>query len=531
MAAGKGMDAASYLKKHGWKGDGHSLDPSSRGIKKPLLVSKKVDVLGVGLNKHAAVSDQWWMRAFDQGLKDLGTGKTNALTNIREHGMFAGGLYGRFVKGEGVAGTFAEEISPKRKREDDVEDGVEVNKKQKVNAEHEEAQQLKRGVDGRVEAFVAEAQRRGLLDVGDKKPTRSDVSPVTVYGEAAVQLIFKQAGLSIEGNAAQSATKEQKYKREKQLRELKRAAKSFITFRLSNVERKQIEAYEASIKKARKSERKSKDAGRAAREAEKTAAKEAKALRKKEKREKKLAAREQDNEDSAYGTDEAKENIPAPKLAKYEAKAAAKGISVQQYIQNRERIKAAKGSQDSTTSSTPAPAFVVDTDGDAALNLVGAQLPPGEHVVDSECSIRFTVDPKVPVPLDPAIWDGIKVKTLPKSVREARRQWMENKREARNAGKTRKSADQSKGEKKLEKIEKLCVKILVESRKARGSGTVTIDGIEDVPLVKVEAKAEGPFSKEEMGLARTVARRVLKEQKRKAESNGKKKSRKEKTLA
>ncbi|KXT05191.1 hypothetical protein AC578_8434 [Pseudocercospora eumusae] len=528
MAGGNSMDAASYLKKHGWKGDGHSLDPSSRGIKKPLLVSKKVDVLGVGLNKHAAVSDQWWMRAFDQGLKDLGTGKTNALTNVREHGMFAGGLYGRFVKGEGVAGTFAEDASPKRKRGDGEEDGVDVNKKQKVNVEHAEAQRLKKGVDEQVEAFVAEAQHRGVLDVGGKKPTRSDVSPVTVYGEAAVQQVFKQAGLNIEGNTAQSSTKEQKYGREKQLRELKRAAKSFITFQLSNVERKQIEAYEASVKKGRKSERILKDAGRAALEAEKIAAKEAKALRKKEKREKKLAARLQDNEDSVCGTDEAKESIPASKLAKYEVKAAAKGISVQQYIRNREERKAVKASQDSTASLTPGSAFVVDTDGDAALMSVSAQLPPGEHVVDSEGSIRFTVDPNVPVPLDPAIWDGIKVKTLPKSVREARRKWMENQRQARSAGKTRKSADRSKGEKRLEKIEKLCIRILVESRKARGSGTATIDGLENVPLIKVEAKAEGPFSKQEMGLARTVARRVLKAQKRTDEGNGKKRGKKEK---
>ncbi|EME83002.1 uncharacterized protein MYCFIDRAFT_90189 [Pseudocercospora fijiensis CIRAD86] len=500
MAVGKGMDAASYLRKHGWKGDGHSLDPSSRGIKKPLLVSKKVDVLGVGLNKHAAVSDQWWMRAFDQGLKDLGTGKTNALTNIREHGMFAGGLYGRFVKGEGVAGTFAEGNLSKRKRED-------------------EAQRLKNGVDMQVEAFVAEALHRGVLEVGDKKPTRSDVSPVTTYGEAAVQQVFKQAGLSIEANIAQSSTKAQKYKREKQLRGLKRAAKSFIIFQLSNVERKQIQAYETSIKKVQKSERKSREAGKAAAEAEKAAAKFAKALRKKEKRDRKLAAREQGNEDSTYVTDDAKEDLSTLGLAKCEAKGAAKGMEVQQYIQDRESKKDAKALQNDTASSTPRPAFVIDLDGDAALN----RLPPGEHVVDSEGSIRFTIEPGMPVPLDPAIWDGIKVKTLPRPVREARREWMENKREARKAEKTKKSTDKSKNERKLEKIERLCIRILIESRKAKGSGTVTIGGLEDVPLVKVKTQAKEPFSKEEMGLARTVARRVLKEQKRQAESDGKKK--------
>lgn len=102
------MDASQYLKKHGWQGSGHSLDGYGRGLKKPLLVSKKVDVLGVGLNKHAAVSDQWWLRAYDQGLQTLGTGKESALAQAQKHGINRGGLYGRFVKGEGVPGTLGQ---------------------------------------------------------------------------------------------------------------------------------------------------------------------------------------------------------------------------------------------------------------------------------------------------------------------------------------------------------------------------------------------------------------------------------------
>lgn len=102
------MDASQYLKKHGWQGSGHSLDGYGRGLKKPLLVSKKVDVLGVGLNKHAAVSDQWWLRAYDQGLQALGTGQESALAQAQKHGVNRGGLYGRFVKGEGVPGTLGQ---------------------------------------------------------------------------------------------------------------------------------------------------------------------------------------------------------------------------------------------------------------------------------------------------------------------------------------------------------------------------------------------------------------------------------------
>ena len=109
------MDASGYLKKHGWQGSGHSLDGNGRGLKKPLLVSKKVDVLGVGLNKHAAVSDQWWLRAYDQGLATLGTGKESALAQAQKHGVNRGGLYGRFVKGEGVPGTLGQDIWPSTK--------------------------------------------------------------------------------------------------------------------------------------------------------------------------------------------------------------------------------------------------------------------------------------------------------------------------------------------------------------------------------------------------------------------------------
>lgn len=106
------MNASQYLKNHGWQGTGHSLDGNGRGLKKPLLVSKKVDVLGVGLNKHAAVSDQWWLRAYDQGLQTLGTGKESALAQAQKHGVNRGGLYGRFVKGEGMPGTVGETLLP-----------------------------------------------------------------------------------------------------------------------------------------------------------------------------------------------------------------------------------------------------------------------------------------------------------------------------------------------------------------------------------------------------------------------------------
>ncbi|KAF1812301.1 hypothetical protein P152DRAFT_514451 [Eremomyces bilateralis CBS 781.70] len=101
------MDAEAYLKSHGWQGAGHSLDRTGRGIKKPLLISQKDNVLGLGKPK-SLTSDQWWLRAFNDSLNDIGTGKQSALSQIREGGVRRGGLYGFFVKGESLHGTIHE---------------------------------------------------------------------------------------------------------------------------------------------------------------------------------------------------------------------------------------------------------------------------------------------------------------------------------------------------------------------------------------------------------------------------------------
>ncbi|KAF2030576.1 hypothetical protein EK21DRAFT_20595, partial [Setomelanomma holmii] len=100
------MNAESYLRKQGWKGSGHSLDSTGRGIKKPLLIAHKQDQLGLGKKKAAwTTDDQWWMRAYDQSLQSIGTGEESTLNQIRTKGVNRGGLYGFFVKGEAIAGT------------------------------------------------------------------------------------------------------------------------------------------------------------------------------------------------------------------------------------------------------------------------------------------------------------------------------------------------------------------------------------------------------------------------------------------
>jgi len=124
------MNTTAYLHSHGWLGAGHGLH--ARGLSKPLLVSQKQNVLGVGRKRHDAHADQWWARAFDGCLKGLevsrqeekGNGEQggvdvrvegkggglDALRNVGGGGNGkGGGLYGCFVRGKGLRGTFVEE--------------------------------------------------------------------------------------------------------------------------------------------------------------------------------------------------------------------------------------------------------------------------------------------------------------------------------------------------------------------------------------------------------------------------------------
>ncbi|KAF1926316.1 uncharacterized protein M421DRAFT_68219 [Didymella exigua CBS 183.55] len=106
------MNAEAYLRKQGWQGSGHSLDGEGRGIRKPLLIAHKQDQLGLGKKKAAyTTDDQWWMRAFDDSLKNIGSGQESTLSQIQKKGINRGGLYGFFVKGESIAGTLGDSDS------------------------------------------------------------------------------------------------------------------------------------------------------------------------------------------------------------------------------------------------------------------------------------------------------------------------------------------------------------------------------------------------------------------------------------
>ena len=111
------MDTTAYLIRQGWLGSGHALGARAQGIKKPVLVSQKTNTLGVGKKAYDAHADQWWSRAFDETLRSVnGAGQTEApRVSSTPAGIYSGkwtgggGLYGGFVRGQGLEGTIRKE--------------------------------------------------------------------------------------------------------------------------------------------------------------------------------------------------------------------------------------------------------------------------------------------------------------------------------------------------------------------------------------------------------------------------------------
>lgn len=118
------MDTAAYLTRQGWRGSGHSLHPSGHGIAKPLLVSKKNDVLGLGNRKNDALASQWWLKAFDTTLKQVNFGVVDGSSrpvekaaSIFQRPFYSNVLYSNFVKGEGLSGTYTPAAEPQARME------------------------------------------------------------------------------------------------------------------------------------------------------------------------------------------------------------------------------------------------------------------------------------------------------------------------------------------------------------------------------------------------------------------------------
>lgn len=624
------MDASAYLQKQGWRGHGHSLDHTDRGIKKPLLVSKKVDVLGVGLNKHKAVSDQWWLRAFDQGLKTFGTGQESALSAVQKHGVNRGGLYARFIKGEGVPGSIGqspvagsetstgastplesqpdvqdaiaidvplaekldrtvghvvdqthrdammhplqdpdappfgmqEMLEKKRKRaerpvekrarrkversektqEHIRENRLKATEKEAWDKDHELRRDEKR-VNKQAEQYVFEAQRRGVIPAGPHE-IRSGIVPTGAKAKSLDQgepsedfvAVISRAGFNPHAPFDSSGTKSeraQKYTHEKMKHEIKRAAKAYLTGVKPHSELTEEEM------RAKKAEKKEKSAA------------------------KRKAAEQREAEKVVQRAE--KKSLPPEKLAEYTRRAQEKGITIEQYVQRRGEKYAAKQAKklgnpyqskvleaasggkglrraQLKTQAPSQPAVVpdadenglrliVDTAGDDDLAVKSTRKSTVEvdgvpvAVIDTAgspaCSAEQT---NMRIPLDSRDGAGIEPRDMPKAMRKAHRQRMKARPEERKVkereGQPDKPAKKTKSQRKVEARENFVKQILIHSRKADLSGSnpdkgtaVTIEGVEGVPLVKVQSR-EGTFKKEEVALARTVARRVLRNVKR-----------------
>ena len=227
------MNAAAYLQSHGWLGPGHALRatsthttttdastsaststsiakstatdtptptnptlvrPSTRDASNdlvhPLLLPRKRNTHGVGKKPFsAALSSEWWVQAFERGLRGSGTpdseeqttdGAAGILGGVGRlgdakmgrgrHGQGRGLLWGMFVRGEGESGTFPpvaeretnivkenEESTIMKKTDEDEEMLVDKRKKKKKKETEKGKGKLNDQVDD-----VAEEDERQL---------------------------------------------------------------------------------------------------------------------------------------------------------------------------------------------------------------------------------------------------------------------------------------------------------------------------------------------------------------------------------
>ncbi|KAF1955168.1 hypothetical protein CC80DRAFT_493111 [Byssothecium circinans] len=510
------MDASAYLVKQGWLGTGHSLDTSGRGIKRPLLISHKQDQLGLGKRKAAhTADDQWWMRAFDESLKNIGTGKESTLSQVREKGINRGGLYGFFVKGEGLAGTVENSESEGSGKESDRSTnkggvGGEITPPTSASESDIVAKSTDDGPT-MAKSKKGNKRKRESEDDGtnnDTKKQKQDVSTTltkqTVLGtlssdqiakiNSIVRLVQKQVSHTIKANEKKSlygpylapgserqkgkvfddplnpgkkiAYKSAKIQRQSNMRRAKEGVMKekivglLLKGDIPNPERwtkdealanwKKISRALEDIEKAEKSIRKQ------SKEEKKNAKREAAAQQRRLAKEKKEADQqlalelERAAQQSAIAAKLAKKS-PEDR-AKYEARAAAKGQTLDEYILRRLAKKDAKHAEKTAKQEAelaPEALFFVDTTGDPTL-------PPPPPPA-------YTPLPDGTCPLDPMIWEGRIVKTLPKPVREARRKYLEQLRNERKlrAGKAIDTGP-SRSEVKIAELQRVTREVLKE---------------------------------------------------------------------
>lgn len=221
------MDTASYLHKQGWRGDGHALHHSGRGITKPISISQKQNVLGIGKKKHDAHADQWWARAFDATLKGLNTTKDEATGKTQGVSLRAGaqalqmvgrggsrwvgqgGLYGGFVRGKGLGGTL----------EPEGEGEVVKDNKEEAKRDVEDV--------GAVQEVLKASKKRFKREHGFKKP--AEQSPGTVEEPKEVQDLTNTDIEKGPNQESEKALKRREKEERRQRRQERRAKKETTT--------------------------------------------------------------------------------------------------------------------------------------------------------------------------------------------------------------------------------------------------------------------------------------------------------------
>lgn len=201
--------------------------------------------------------------------------------------------------------------------------------------------------------------------------------------------------------------------------------------------------------------------------------------------------------------DEAKKQaIISIKLAKltpeekatYEARAAEKEQTLDEYILRRaeknKRKKAAKEAELEAKKKlgfTSDALFFEDTEGDA---IIAQALAP----------VTYTPLPDGSCPLDPTIWEGRVVKDLPKEVRAARRKWLEERRRQKKiaSGKLKENGKD---------------KVSRQQKKMAAIGHITREILQEMGV------PEGA-TKEQRNLARSRAKKLMKTQKRERTHKG-----------
>ncbi|KAF2661985.1 hypothetical protein K491DRAFT_686969 [Lophiostoma macrostomum CBS 122681] len=496
------MDAGAYLKRQGWRGAGHSLDHQDRGIKKPLLIAHKQDQLGLGKKKAAhTVDDQWWMRAFDESLQNIGTGQESTLSQVRKQGINRGGLYGFFVRGEGLEGTITDSSSPnttadttrdttpdptmssgaqptKKRKRDDLSRGA-IRKRRKEEAAQTIRTTTTLDADRRREKAVAngthdeaveeEAVIMKRIDRKAKRKAEEDVE------SGQLDLDKSLAG------------KKDKQRREKALRAATKVLKKIMFVdammkgELPNTKGytrdEALANYERDMEektRARKAQRsKAKEEKGTAQASERTEKAAAKTQRRKQKKQETQSSSESTSAIMDPNLDIAKHqktisaqisSLTDTERAQYESRAATKSLSLEQYILLRMQKKEKK----SQPVEAPLP-FFTDLSGDKTL-LKKAR---------SEHSNPYKLNPDGSIPLDPVVWDGRPVKALSKEEREARRQYLAQRRERRKARQAPRKAiplpegkakeTKTKHQKKLAMLQGLTGKLLHERGIEKGA--------------------------------------------------------------